>query len=188
MKTRNSFVRLIMHPFNRRQIEIAELKEHAIFREIDSWIKVKSGAMNITSPSKKAMAEQYMKIYFSEALDVYRRICNDYRELAKTPHTIYKVLHKVVSNTNERAVAACIPSIFIEKMQTRFFKHIDILSDSIVMADISTYSTAFDQISSVLDMSLLFIQMEADTIEETINGMNGDLERVLKGTVYDKTI
>ena len=188
MKTRNSFIRLITHPFNRRQVEIAELKEHAIFREIDSWIKVKSGAMNIASPSKKAMAEQYMRIYFTEALTVYRDICMNYKELAKTPHTIYKVLHKIVSNTNDQAVAACIPSLFIEKMQTRFFKHIDILSNSIVMADISTYSTAFDQISSVLDMSLLFIQMEADTIEETINSMNGELERVLKGTVYDRSI
>lgn len=188
MKTRNSFIRFMTHPFNRRRLEIAELKEHAIFREIDSWIKVKSGTMNIVSPSKKAMAEQYMKIYFSEALDVYKDMCTNYKELARSPHTIYKVLHRVVSNTNERAVAACIPSLFIDKMQTRFFKHIDILSNSIVMADISTYSTAFDQISSVLDMSLLFIQMEADTIEETINSMNGELERVLKGTVYDKTI
>ena len=36
-------------------------------------------------------------------------------------------------------------------------------------------------------MALLFIQMEADSIENTINHMNGELERVLKGTVYDRT-
>lgn len=188
MKYRNKFMRIITKPFTRHQREIDKLKEHPIFREIDSWIKVKAGSLNITSPSKKAMAEKYLTIYFTEAYNFYRDMCVSYRELSSSPHNIYRSLHKIVNNTNEQAIAAYIPTLFIDKMKIRFFKHIDILSNSIVAADITnSYSTEFEQMSSVLDMSLLFIQMEADTIEETINSMNGELEHILKGTVYDAT-
>ena len=38
---------------------------------------------------------------------------------------------------------------------------------------------------SILDMSLLFLHMEVDALEETINSMNGELAKVLQGTIYD---
>lgn len=188
MKYHSRFMRLILSPFNKEQREVDALKEHPIFREIDSWIKIKSGALDIKSPSKKAMAERYLKIYFREAYSVYRHMCSDYRNAANSTRTIYRTLHEIVSNTNEQALAACVPTLFIEKMNVRFFKHIDILSDTIAMANVAkTYSTEFEQISSIFDMSLLFIQMEAESIEDTINTMNGQLEEVLRGTVYDNT-
>lgn len=181
-------MRLILRPFIKRQMEMDALTEHPIFREIDSWVKVKSGAMNIKSPSKKAMAEKYLTIYFTESYNCFHNMCTNYVRVSESPHTIYKTLHKVVNSTNEQAIAACIPTLFVDKMNTRFFKHIDILSNTIVMANIgSSYSSEYERISSVLDMALLFIQMEADSIEDTINNMNGELERVLKGTVYDRT-
>ena len=172
-------MKLILRPFVRRQMEMDALTEHPIFREIDSWIKVKSGALNIVSPSKKAIAESY---------NCFHNMCMNYVRVAGSPHIIYKTLHKIVDSTNERAIAACIPTLFVDKMNTRFFKHIDILSNTIVMANLGgSYSTEYEQVSNVLDMALLFIQMEADSIENTINHMNGELERVLKGTVYDRT-
>lgn len=181
-------MKLILRPFVRRQMEMDALTEHPIFREIDSWIKVKSGALNIASPSKKAMAEKYLTIYFAESYNCFHNMCMNYVRVADSPHIIYKTLHKIVDSTNERAIAACIPTLFVDKMNTRFFKHIDILSNTIVMANLGgSYSTEYEQVSNVLDMALLFIQMEADSIENTINHMNGELERVLKGTVYDRT-
>lgn len=187
--TNNKFIRFILKPFTKHQRELGALKEHPIFREIDSWRKVKCKALNIVSPSKKMMAEKYLEIYFEEVLGFYKYLCENYVEATSSPHVIYRTMHKIVSDVNERAVAACVPTIFIDKMNVRFFKHIDILSNSIVAATMQkSYSSEFEQISSVLDMSLLFIQMEADTIEETINHMNGELETVLKGTVYDITV
>lgn len=163
------------------------LREHPIFREIDSWIKVKCKTLDIRTPSKKAMAEKYLQLYFQESYIVYRELCADYDKYAAVPRTIYKTLHNIVNATNEKAVLAYIPSLFIDKMNARFFKHIDILSQSIAMSSSANlYSSDFEQILSILDMSLVFIQLEVDTIEDTINSMNGELEKLLKGTVYDK--
>ena len=64
----------------------------------------------------------------------------------------------------------------------------DILTQSIVSSSQKgSYSTEFEQTSSILDMSLLFLHMEVDTIEHTINMMNGELEKILKGTIYDSS-
>lgn len=164
------------------------LKEHPIFRDIDSWIHVKVRALDIQCPSKRAMAEAYLEIYFREIRSFYLNLCDNYTSYVSYPHYIYKTLHTVITTTNEKAVAVYVPTLFIGKMNTRFFKHIDILSKSIVSSSSKkSYSTEYEQVSSILDMSLLFLQMEVDTIETTINDMNGELEKVLKGTIYDSS-
>ena len=58
-------MKLILRPFIRRQMEMDALTEHPIFREIDSWIKVKSGALNIVSPSKKSYL-QIRSVYMQQ--------------------------------------------------------------------------------------------------------------------------
>ena len=173
----------------RRKKEIALLKEHPIFRDIDSWINIKVGALDIQCPSKKAMAKTYLEIYFREIRSFYLNLCDNYDTYVSSPHNIYQTLHTVINATNEKAVAVYVPTLFINKMNVRFFKHIDILSQSIVSSSTNkSYSSEFEQVSSILDMSLLFLHMEVDTIENTINSMNGELEKVLKGTIYDSPI
>lgn len=176
-------------PSSRKRKEIALLKEHPIFRDIDSWINIKIGGLDIQSPSKKAMAKKYLEIYFNEVRNFYINLCNNYDTYVARPRNIYQTLHTVINATNEKAIAVYVPTLFIEKMNVRFFKHIDILSQSIVSSSTKrAYSTEYEQVSSILDMSLLFLHMEVDTIENTINSMNGELERILKGTVYDSSL
>lgn len=178
----------VLSPFNKTKREIDLLKEHPIFREIDSWINIKVRALDIQSPSKKAMAEAYLTIYFKEIRTFYFTLCENYESYISSPYKIYHNLHKIITTTNQLATAVYIPSLFIEKMNVRFFKHIDILTQSIVSSSQKgSYSTEFEQTASILDMSLLFLHMEVDTIEHTINMMNGELEKILKGTIYDSS-
>ena len=162
------------------------LKEHPIFRDLDSWINVKLVALDIKSPSKRAMAEAYLRIYLTDIRSFFMNLCDTYDEYDTGYHNIYQSLHTIINTTNQKAISEYVPTMFIDKMNARFFKHIDILSQSILSScQQKSYSTNYEQMSSILDMSLLFLRMEVDTIESVINGMNGELEKLLKGTIYD---
>ncbi len=165
------------------------LKEHPLFREIDICLNAQIEALDIHSPNKKEMACTYLRIYFTEILNFYNDLCNNYETYANHPHTIYRNLHSVISATNAKATMEYIPVLFLDKMSVRFYKHIDLLSQTIITSSINrSYATEFEQISSILDMSLLFLKMEIDTIENTINNTNGELEKLLKGTVFDVSL
>lgn len=173
-------------PFTRRKREIQKLMDHPIFRDISSWSTIKIRALDIQCPSKREMASTYLAIYFEEVQRFYGNVCAKYDQYTVYSNTLYQSLHSVIGAINERAVTECIPELFLDKMNKRFLKHIDILSQTIATTmSKKAYSTEFEQVSSILDMSLLFLHMEVDTIEETINSMNGELEKVLQGTIYD---
>lgn len=177
---------ILTKPFTRRKRDIMMLKDHPIFRDIDSWISVRVRALDIQCPSKKAMASAYLAIYFEEMQKFYTDLCDHYDQYAICSHDLYKSLHSVINETNEKATVVYIPALFLDKMNARFLKHIDILSQAIASSTTKkSYSTEFEQVSSILDMSLLFLHMEVDAIEDNINSMNGELERVLQGTIYD---
>ena len=177
---------ILSKPFTKRKREIQMLMDHPIFRDISSWINIKIRALNIECPSKRAMAVAYLTIYFEEMQRFYRTICDDYDQYTICSHNLYGSLHSIVSTINERATAVYVPKIFLDKMNIRFIRHIDILSETITSSmSKNFYSTSFEQVSSILDMSLLFLHMEVDAIEVTINSMNGELEKVLCGTIYD---
>lgn len=179
----------IVKPFTKRKRETEELKEHPIFRDLDSWINIKLVALDIKSPSKRAMAETYLGIYLKNVRNFFITLCDNYDNHTVTHNNIYELLHTIINETNKEAVSEYIPSVFIDKMNMKFFKHIDILSQSIQSSSQkNAYSTDFEQMSSILDMSLLFLRMEIDTIESVINGMNGELEKLLKGTIYDTEV
>lgn len=165
------------------------LKEHPLFREIDICINAQIEALDIHSPNKKEMACAYLRIYFNEVLNFYNDLCDNYESYANHPHAIYQSLHSVISATNAKATMEYVPVLFLDKMSVRFYKHIDLLSQTIITSSINrSYATEFEQISSILDMSLLFLKMEIDTIENTINNTNGELEKLLKGTVFDVSL
>ena len=132
------------------------------------------------------MASEYLTIYFEEMQAFFMDLCENYDNYVIHSPELYKALHSVITKTNERATAVYVPSLFLDKMNIRFLKHIDILSQSIAdSTSKKSYSTYFEQMASILDMSLLFLHMEVDAIEVTINAMNGELEKVLQGTIYD---
>lgn len=173
-------------PFTKRKREIRKLMDHPIFRDISSWVTIKVRALDIQCPSKREMASAYLSIYFEEMQRFYADLCSKYDEYTVCSNTLYKSLHGVIGDVNERAVTVYIPTLFLDKMNKRFLKHIDILSQTITTTmSKKAYSTELEQVSSILDMSLLFLHMEVDTIEDTINSMNGELEKVLQGTIYD---
>ena len=178
---------LLSKPFTRRKREIQMLMDHPIFRDISSWVNIKVRALDIQCPSKREMATAYLTIYFEEMQQFYTNLCDHYDEYTVCSRTMYKSLHNVIGIVNERATAVYVPKMFLDKMDVRFLKHIDILSQTIASSmSKKSYSTEFEQVSSILDMSLLFLHMEVDAIEDTINSMNGELEKVLQGTIYDR--
>ena len=182
----SKITKFLAKPFTKRKREIEMLKEHPIFRDLDSWINVKLVALDIKSPSKRLMAEAYLKIYLTDMRSFFIHLCETYDEYTNGYHNIYQSLHTIINTTNQKAISEYVPNLFIDKMIIRFFKHIDILSQSISSScQQKSYSTDYDQMSSILDMSLLFLRMEVDTIESVINSMNGELEKILKGTIYD---
>ena len=165
------------------------LKEHPIFRDIDICLTAQIDSLDIHSPNKKAMASTYLRVYFTEVMNFYNDLCDNYDNYANHPHTMYRNLHSVIGTTNTKAAMEYVPTLFLDKMSVRFYKHIDLLSQAIITSSINrSYSTEFEQTSSILDMSLLFLKMEIDTIESTINNMNGELEELLKGTVFDVSL
>lgn len=176
----------LSRPFTRRRREIQMLMDHPLFRDISSWVNIKVRALDIQSPSKRSMATAYLTIYFEEMQRFYTNVCEHYDEYTVCSRTMYKSLHNTIGIINERATAIYIPKLFLDKMNARFLKHIDILSQTISSSmSKRSYSTEFEQVSSILDMSLLFLHMEVDVIEATINNMNGELQKVLQGTIYD---
>lgn len=189
MRTIAKIKMFLTAPFTRRKREIGLLKDHPIFRDLDSWLNVKLVALEIESPSKRTMAEAYLRIYLTDMKDFFNMLCENYDEYTHNNHNIYEILHNIINTTNQKAVSEYIPTLFITKMNNRFFKHIDILSRAILLSSQKrSYSTEYEQMSSILDMSLLFLRMEIDTVESVINAMNGELEKLLRGTIYDTSI
>lgn len=160
------------------------LKKHSFFYTIEHYMEIELYNLPIENPIKKRVVVSFMKIQFKTFYDEALNMANNLESIDLSD--CQKKIFKCVSNAEDDAIKNGIPNVFIEKYRKWNSKNIDIMVDSvnqIVRSDF--YPTKHNKMAAILDILQFSLRIMLVDAEDTINEMNGDLERALKGTVFD---
>lgn len=160
------------------------LKKHPFFYTIEHYMEIELYNLPIENPVKKRVVVSFMKIqfksFYDEALTMVNKL--ESTDLSDTQKKIFKC----VADAEDDAVKNGIPYIFIEKFRKWNSKNIDIMVDYVNQITRSEfYPTKHNKMAAILDILQFSLRIMLVDAEDTINEMNGDLERALKGTVFD---
>lgn len=162
------------------------LLQHPVYNQIEIWVLLKSGNLNILSQKKKLCTIAYMKILFDELNILLHDLANNsdkYIDSNVLTSNIISMLNKV----RETALSDSIPEIFIDKINIFNYKYFQMVIDTAIEIYNSDFHPGtIEKLASVLDIMLFYIRVLTDNIEATVNGLNGELESALTGSVFDK--
>lgn len=165
---------------------VTKLKYHPIFQEFRSFDNVKIDSLNISDPLKYKMAVYYLKMLYGNMEKCVCEMVEKYPEYCVDPSLIGDALLGSVTKTRNDAVGEGIPSVFLNKYNPRTFSNINILTNIITeVHQRRMYSTMYDEMCSVLDVSLVYMRTSLESVEGLINAMNGELHLALVGSVFD---
>jgi hypothetical protein len=86
----------------------------------------------------------------------------------------------------EEALNKGVPSIFLDKFRKWHEIHTTITFDAIrSVCDSKFYDSEYERTAAVLDILLFSFRLTIVDAEKSINELNGQLEQVLKGTIFD---
>lgn len=173
--------------------ESAELvTNHPVFNELSLWKSTKIHHINISDPSKKLMAEAYIRIICN--------VCEKYMvlldgktidELAEifTPDNTTNMVSNILHEINRQAIVESIPSIFITKNTSIVYEYLESMEETIL--DIQLYgrwNCKTDKILATLDIIYATVRIIGYRIPAIIRDMNGELSMELKDSKYDASL
>ena len=131
------------------------------------------------------MIHTFLKLYFNE----FNNAFTNYLQSEKTadPAAFISLYSATLQNINQEALGSGIPEIFVIRYGELCHFQLDSIYASLEgIASSRFYSRPDDKITAMLDIllcHLVFITLDA---ERTLNDLNGKMEAVLKGSIFDK--
>lgn len=157
------------------------LEKHIFFDEIDGIIEYTLKEMRLINPKKQVLVRKYFTLYMQNMRDKYLQVC---KLSIKTADELNKANQKAfrdaISELHIKAEGEGIPKIFIEKMEEwRFYKVETAFQGIYKIINSETLSTLQDKQSCILYMFLNGIRLLLLEIEQQVDQMNGELEKVI---------
>lgn len=162
-----------------------KLYSHPIFQKLDYWIDIQIDCIRLSSKIKQNMIRVFLKLYFKEFRDMLRKYINsgDY----KNPEKMINIYVNVLHNVESKSTLNSIPNVFIEKYKLMEKDHLLSTYKNIENIIISNfYTDYFDKSVALLDIFMYHFVFIILSSEETLNQLNGQMERALEGTIFDE--
>ena len=174
--------------FNFFKKEPCDLTEHTFFSNINYWVNIGIDKIPINNPIKKRVVSKFLKIKF---LSYDKHL----KEFIKKTLTITKecdiveiqnLLINIVKDYEDEINKKGIPDIFIEKFKKLHENNLQIIFDAIGSICTSKfYDSLHEKMAAILDILLFSFRVTFTDVEQTINEINGEIESVLKGSIFD---
>lgn len=160
------------------------LKQHSFFVAVEHYINIELANLPIENELKKRVVVAFMTTQLRTFSDTAMELVDNVNVLSIDE--CEKTLIKCLSEAEDDALKKGIPSIFIEKYRKWNSENIKIMIDSVnQICSSKFYLTNYDKMLAILDVLKYSFRVMIIDAEQTINELNGDLERALKGTKYD---
>lgn len=160
------------------------LTRHTFFSTINRITSYIIYRLPIENKLKKRVVIFYLKLLF-EHIEKLIEGCITNLETFDIGE-LEKLYLKTLDEVEEEAIKSGVPNVFVEKFKEWDAVHVSILLDGINrVANSSFYATNYLKMSTALDQLTTLIIWQMLDVEKTINSLNGDLERAIKGTIFD---
>ena len=168
----------------RKRNKCPALTEHVFFTNINKMMVYDINNLPITSTLKKRVVSCFLKILFTKIHTVTLDLCNN---LNKEPlGDISSLYINSIRDAEEEALKAGVPEIFIEKFRSWDSNHTDAIINSMSQIVCSKFhKDDYEKLKAVLDILNAVTQLQLLDIERTIDSLNGELEKSIKGTIFD---
>lgn len=168
----------------KKQTKELALTEHIFFTNINKMLAYDINNLPITNVLKKRVVSCFLKILFTKLHSVTLNLCNN---LDKEPlKDISSLYVKAINDAENEAIREGVPEIFIEKFRSWDTKHIQAIINSMNQITSSRFHrTDYERMKAILDILNAITQLQLLDIEQTIDSLNGELERAIKGTKFD---
>ena len=165
---------------------IQHLLNHPIFQEFQVFNTVKIDTIAIADPLKRRMARAYLKILHGHMDNAMRDVVKDYVAYCSNPVGIGTKLRDSISDAKKTALNIGVPSLFIDQYEPKAFSTVSITINTVIeIHQNQLYNSLEEEMSAYLDIVLMSMRMTLETLEDLINGMNGELHHALVGSVFD---
>lgn len=161
-----------------------KLKKHQFFSLMRYWLNVEIDLLPITNPIKKRVVIKFLKIMF---LTFEKNLINYITNMEKFDSKVLEKLYlDSIVEYEEAAIHKFIPLVFVCKFREWHSTHVEIAFEAIRSIGESTfYDSSYEKAAATLDILLFVFRLTIVDAEKTINDLNGELELLLKGTVFD---
>lgn len=161
-----------------------KLQDHSFFTIIQKYIQIEIQNLPITNVLKKRVVTEFMIIQFTAIEQLASSLIEEKTKFDK--NKIEGRVLRTFTNIDNKALGKGVPSIFIEKYRGWNIRRIEMVIDVIrSIAESRFYMTDFDKLNAILDTLVLYVRLTIVDAESTIDELNGELERELKGTRFD---
>lgn len=164
--------------------EKKRLKKHIFFEKANYWVNYQIDNIKLPSKRKENMAKRFLGIYVT----TFEDILNNYidREDYEHPSELIDLYLHGMNEVKMASLSIGIPELFLDKYDeyqdaqtSAIYEQMKIIvSSDFYETDIEKIITVFDAIT----YAFIYIILNA---ERTLRHMNGELDRALKGTIFD---
>jgi hypothetical protein len=171
--------------FNLFQRNNRLLEQHQFFSTLRYWITVEIDNIPVQSRVKKNVISKFLKIKFSTFDKNFSEFIKDETNFQNATK-LENLMLNCINIYEQEALQKGVPMLFLEKFRKWNEKHTEITFTSIrSICESKFYSSTYEKTAAVLDILLFSFRLTIVDAEKTINELNGELERILKGTIFD---
>lgn len=166
--------------------QYTKLKEHQFFSLMAYWINMEIDNLPISHELKKKVVSKFLKIKFNVFQKNFLCYINSMDTSDSEALDLEKIFINSISEYEEEAIRKFIHPIFVSKFHQWNTSHTQVAFEAIKSITESTfYPTPYEKMAATLDILVFAFRLTIVDAEKTINGLNGELEQILKGTVFD---
>jgi len=157
------------------------LYNHTLFSQLDAWGKSVPYKIRVESPLKRALLYAFLKLEFRVFKDnFYKLVDSFYKKEIKNVTVFRDVFQQTIHDYTKSAEDMGIPQIFITSFFLWHQKHIDFNFEIInYILGTNIYEDDEEIIHALLDSLLISFRMSFQDGVETLNALNGSLEKAL---------
>lgn len=166
--------------------DIEKLRKHPAFNELSNIGYNQLQRMRIEDPIKQKMTICYMELLAQHILVVVYDIVKAYENGTYSTFDVTIAVNEEIRKFRDDAVSHSIPPLFVNKFASVITPKVNITTCTITeLRQTGSHKDDYSEISSIMDILVVFMRLVLDTLETTVNTMNGELKHALEGSVFD---
>lgn len=181
--SRRSFYCRFKRLFKNRAMK--ECLDHQFFKNMNYWRKIQINSLEIESPAKRKVMILFLNIKF----DTFEKVMCEFvssPDCLKNLNLVEGIIIDAIKTYEEEALRNGIPEIVLTKFNEW---HKDTIEDTVsllrTILESGSHTDNFNQLIAILDILTFAFRKTILHAEDTMNGLNGQLEAALKGTQFD---
>lgn len=172
-------------PEEKKEDTKKSVSSHVFFYEVDRHLNLDIDKIKLENKSKEKLVKEFLKIILTIYRDNFNTFIEDPSNFENS-HGVQTMMDKCIVDYRKEARNRGIPEIFLEKFDYFYNQHFITSTEFIKsVCDSRIYPSEDYKIEAVMDSLNFTFKTLILTVESTINGLNGELEKALIGTKFD---